>query len=243
MSDHALLTPPSRAPSPETTAADPRIARAEQRLATLRELAELGMALTRELTRRTLEAREEPEAAAANPNPPRAVPGPRHDPAESFARLSRAVRLTLALEAKVEDDLNALIAGGMDRCAERAPADDGDDDDDAWLELPRDYPSAHRNRIRDAVYDVINREITDIYPAHEVLDALYERLTEGERYDAFVHRPLKEAVAAICDDLGLSPDWSRWTDDGWPPPGEGPRYEWQSLWGPNRERIRKRRLQ
>ncbi|HEY5105462.1 MAG TPA: hypothetical protein VII73_01685, partial [Caulobacteraceae bacterium] len=110
-------------------------------------------------------------------------------------------------------------------------------------DLPRDYPCAHRNRIRDAVFDVVNREVTDVDAADDVLDALYERLTEGERYDAFVHRPLKEAVAAICDDLGLTPDWSRWTGDGWPPPGNGPHYQWQSLWAPSRERIGKPRLQ
>ena len=247
MSNDPLLTPPPLADPPEIAAApDPRIARAEERLAMLRELAELGMALARELTRRTLEAEEDPDPGAAASANPRAAPGPRHDPADSFARLSRAVRLTLALEAKVEEDLSALIAGGMDRSAESPGAAAAAADDDAhddWRLLPRDHPSAYRNRIRDAVFSAINNEVTDIYPAHDLLDALYERLTEGERYDAFVHRPLKEAVAAICEDLGLSPDWSRWTGDGWPPAAEGPRYRWQSLWAPTAGGARKRRLQ
>ena len=133
----------------------------------------------------------------------------------------------------------------MDRAAPSpVVAEDDDDDDSDDRPLPRDYPSAHRNRIRDAVFDVINREISDLIPAQEILDTLYERLTEGERYDAFVHRPLRAAVEAICDDLGLNPDWSRWADDAWaPPPPGSPRYAWQLIWAPSRRRRRARSLQ
>jgi hypothetical protein len=247
MSEHAFLTPPAHAALPESSSADPadpRVARAEERRAMLRELAELGMALTRELTRRTLETPQTPEAApAADTNPKavsRAIPGPRHDPADSFARLSRAVRLTLALEAKAEEELSALLADVKDRAAASPPA--ANDGGFPSGRLPRDYPSAHRNKIRDSVFDAINREVTDIYPAQETLDVLYERLIEGERYDAFVHRPLREAVQAICDDLGLNPDWSRWTDDGFPPRPQGERgYVWQDCWGPTRARVEKLR--
>ena len=241
MSEHPFLPPPLSDTLPERDAPDPRIARAEQRLAMLRELAELGMALTRALARRALEA---PDVD------PEAVPEPRHDPADSFARLSRAVRLTLALEATVEDQLSALRAGEMDRAAPSpvvaavAPVAVDDDDLDDYRDLPRDYPSAHRNKVRDAVFDVINGEVTDVYVSHEVLDNLYERLTESERYDAFGRLPLREAVEAICEDLGLQPDWSLWTDDGWSPPPPGPRYAWQRNWAPpNRRRMRQRRLQ
>ncbi len=251
MSERPVHTPPPRGAFPEIAAADaadPRVVRAEQRLAMLRELAELGMALARDLTRRALETPDSPEAAlGAEPDAtpllnPR--PEPRRDPADAFARLSRAVRLTLALEATVEDRLSALRAGGMDRAAQSPAAADDDDDDSDGGPLPRDYPSAHRNRVRDAVFDVINHEITDIYPAHEILDTLYERLAEGERYDAFVERPLKDAVEAICADLGLHPDWSRWVDGAWaPPPPDSPRYAWQLLWAPIRKRGRARNLQ
>jgi len=214
---------------------DARVARAEQRLAMLRELAEIGMALTRELARRELEAGPE---AAADPNStvptptPKPVSCPRRDPADAFARLSRAIRLTLVLEAKAEDELHAMLDGEADD-DEASPFSGPCFDPNPGP--PRDYPSAYRNKIRDAVFDVLNREIKDFRPAEEILDAPYERLTEGERYDAFVQRPLEEAVAAICDDLGLHPDWSRWTGDGWPPPPlEGPRYIWERYWKPSR---------
>jgi hypothetical protein len=226
--------PPPAGPPEGDAASDPRIARAEQRVAMLRELAELGMALTREMARRALAPPAEPEAPAA-----RAAAGPRHDPADAFARLSRAVRLTLALEAKADEALTALRAGAAVLAAQTPLDPYGDDDDDADdRPPPRDYPSAWRNRIRDNVFDAINREVTDIYPAQEILDDLYERLTEGERYDAFVHRPLREAVEAICQDLGLHPDWSQWTDEGWPPPPQsGKRHAWERFWAPQRRRL------
>jgi len=226
-----------------TDAPDPRIARAEQRLAMLRELAELGMTLSRALTRRAVAEADHAEAAAETDTTPAPTPHPepRHDPADSFARLSRAVRLTLALEATVEEQLAALRAGGLGLAAPGAISTANNDADLDRI-LPRDHPSAHRNTIRDAVYDALNREVTELIPAREMLDTLYERLTEGERYDAFIHRPLRESVAAICEDLGLHPDWNRWTDDGWSPPEPGANA-WHRMWRPDLERMRKRRLQ
>ena len=220
--DDSLSSEPAAAP----------MERAEQRVAMLRELAELGMQLTRVLVQRAAEAPAEPE--------------PRHNAAESFARVSRAVRLTLALEAKVDQDLAALRNGG----GVATPPDDRDGPDDiaervAWVRREKarlkGQPSAHRNKIRDNVWDVVNREVTDIYPAQEVLDDLHERLTEGERYDTFVFRPLRESVEAICADLGLSPDWSRWTDDGFPPDTPPARYDWPDMWCYDPEHAAERR--
>jgi hypothetical protein len=215
---------PDASLAPEPPAA--MIERAEQRLTMLRRLAELGMKLAEELTQRTLAASKDPE--------------PRHDPAGSFARVSRAVRLTLALEAKVDQDLAALRQG---------PAVQDID----WAAVPgqprvfpsrrvsKDHPSAHRNKVRDNVWEVINEEVRDIYPAQEVLDSLHERLTEGERYDAFLFRPLRESVEAICADLNLTPDWSRWTDDGFPPDTRTTRYDWPDMWSPDSARAEARR--
>jgi hypothetical protein len=274
--DPASLPPPAGAfrysddAGDSRAAADARVARAEERLVMLRELAEIGMAMTRKLGRRVLEAPDDdaPDPAPAEPagpkSAPKAAPGPRHDPAESFARLSRAVRLTLAFEAKTDEQLADLRAGGKDRPVKGrrrgvAVHDDGYDDDDddhdddgeydedddgQMLPPAKDYPSAHRNVIRDRVHEAINAEVSDVYRAHEVLDDLYERLTEGDRYDALVNRPLRETVEAICEDLGLNPDWSRWTGEGWlPPPPEAPRYVWQSCWAPGASRPIKRRRQ
>jgi hypothetical protein len=102
---------------------------------------------------------------------------------------------------------------------------------------PAGHPRAHRNKIRDIVWDAINHEITDILPAQEILDDLHERFVESDRYDAFLYRPLRESVEAICKDLGLSPDWSRWTDDGFPPDTRASRYDWKSCWRYDAKRV------
>ena len=251
MSEHASHPPLSSTAPPESVPADapdPRIARAEQRLAMLRELAELGMALTRELTRRAMAAPEAPEAA------PDATPAsrhpPRHDPADSFARLSRAVRLTLALEATVEDRLSNLRADAVIRTAKRLIATAANQ---PWVyhrPFPGDFRSTRRNKARDAVFEVINREafvtkgeVTEMHQAQDTLEMLYERLTEGERYDVHIRGSLKEMVQAICEDLGLHPDWSRWTDDGWPPSALNPRQIWDRFWPSPHEQRQKRKLQ
>ncbi len=247
----------------------------------LRELAELGMDLTRALVRQSAAPPEASEAPETSPAPRAA---PRRDPADAFARLSRAVRLTLALEAKTDDDLAALRAGPTPRDGAALPAlalapaplaapapeppparpavvspiRGVSAHHQAWLDdfppegveltyrnsrpLPRDYPSAFRNEIRDSVIDVINREVDDPDRATEMLEDAYERLWEGERYDAFVHRPLKDAVAAICEDLGLQPDWSRWTENGWPPRPESGGHRWELSWEPKGSLIPKLRM-
>ncbi len=245
----------------------------------LRELAEMGMELTRALVRQNApapEAAEGVDTAPASPTPP-TTPASRRDPADAFARLSRAVRLTLALEATTDDAIAALRAGGSPVAgpAGAGPTPVGvptpaptpapmtelerykayreaylNDFAEEGVELtyhnsrplPRDYPSAFRNKIRDCVFDVINREIDCGYRSTELLDDSYERLWEGERYDAFIFRPLKEAVAAICDDLGLKPDWTRWTAEGWPPrPLSGGR-RWENSWHPKGSMKPKLRL-
>lgn len=55
-------------------------------------------------------------------------------------------------------------------------------------------------------------------------------MKETETYDTILYRLLKETVEAVCADLGLTPDWSRWTGDGWLPPTSG--YQWQTMWAP-----------
>jgi hypothetical protein len=54
---------------------------------------------------------------------------------------------------------------------------------------------------------------------------------EGEVYDEHLFRPLRESVAAICKDLGLKPDWSRWDDElGFPPETRRTDHDFTSIW-------------
>ncbi|HLZ84131.1 MAG TPA: hypothetical protein VKQ54_11245, partial [Caulobacteraceae bacterium] len=50
----------------------------------------------------------------------------------------------------------------------------------------------------------------------DLLDALAERLDDDVAYIDVEDEPLREVVERLCGDLGLKPDWSRWTKNGWP---------------------------
>jgi hypothetical protein len=206
-------------------ALDRRIIHAEQRLEVLRELTELGMALARDLTRRALAAPEAPAAEAA--------PAPRRDPADAFARLSRAIRLTVALEEKSEDQLIALRAGGMAPVAE-SPAV-SEHARKPWNEhapFPGDHASPRRNAIRDAVFDVVDREVTDLETAYRILENTHDWLAEGKDFDFLVRRSLKDAVTAIFKYFDVPVDLSHWTDDGPPPSTRTARQIWERFWPP-----------
>jgi hypothetical protein len=195
-----------------------RICNAEQRLAVLRDLTELGMALTRHLVRCTLDDSPAPAAEAAP------APAPRRDPADAFARLSRAIRLTLALEAKAEGQLAVL------RTLAKAPAG-------AESPFPGNHTCPRRNRVRNAVFDTVDREITgremsDYDLAKDILETTHESLAEGEAFEALVDLPLKEAVEKVFRYFKMQPDLSHWTEHGPPPSTRAPAEIWRRFWAP-----------
>jgi hypothetical protein len=63
---------------------------------------------------------------------------------------------------------------------------------------------------------VITRESESEEEYGELLDALEERLADDLPYIDVEYQPLRETVERLCADLGLSPDWSCWTEHGWP---------------------------
>jgi hypothetical protein len=192
------------APAPEdpallAAAESPHLSvlRAERRLRLLEEMSEIGIELLRTLR---------PGAAADEAADETASPAKGRDPADAFARLSRAIRLTLALEAKTDTWLWDLKAGIVrmreverTQSAEQAVID----------------REARKERLRDLVTSVAEAEIPDGGDFNELYDALFERLYEDEAYYDCTERPLRETVERLCKDLELNPDWSRWGDEGW----------------------------
>jgi hypothetical protein len=181
--------------------------RGERRLAMLGELAEIGMGLARDLGRRVAEraaggdADGAPEAAEA---------------ALAYARIARAVRLTLALEAKFEADLKALDAEGRAAAAAaRAEADDRR----ATASL---RGLARKYEALDGLCEAIDEQVGEGAGAEREAEALKERLVErlNEFRDIeFADAPLAELVAGICRDLGVAFDPELWAEDddeaGW----------------------------
>ena len=178
-----------------TSFEDASIQRAERHLRVLAELTEIGMDLTRALRRRV-----EAQAKTWADEPP---PTTERDPADAFQRLSRAVRLTLVLEARVAEALRALLAGEV-ATAETRHADTA-------RARRRDTAPA---RVVDLVTQAMRAEIDDKEALYDCREALEERLDEDEAYERYSDRPLRETVERLCADLGLTPDWSLWTEDG-----------------------------
>ena len=184
MSDEPPNTATLICPSPGTQqpcAPDDAHTRPHQRLAMLHELSEIGMRLAR---------RVEPQEPDTG------------DVGLVFSRIARAVRQTLALEARLEAELAGLTrqaAAERERAAEQAAR----------------APYYARSRIvRRAVVRAIEAD-TDDDDVEQLVDDLDERLCDREDDADFLDRPIGELVASICRDLGVRADLSLWEDEAW----------------------------
>jgi hypothetical protein len=167
----------------------PARARIEGQLAMLDRLAQIGMELAEACGR---------EAKADTAAPADTADGSaRRDPGLTFARVARGVRMTIALQSRLLKDLAALDRA--DECAEAARKSN------RRMRLRRLVVQAAEAQVASRDHDLDEDALEDEieYLASEA----YERLTDAEEGD-FLGRPFHEAVAAICADLGLSPDWA-----------------------------------
>jgi hypothetical protein len=204
----------------EPCAPDPRIARAERWLCMLGWLADLGVWLVSALAHQAAPGMNEPRWSG----PWIAFPA-RVNPSVVYERVSRAVRLALALRMKIKTEIAALRAGKLPSWAapareverERArPSDKYKDDEPEADHTEREAPECGERL-----------ESAEAPERPENLEGdLHERLRESDRFYNLLNGPLKDAVAAICADLGLKADWSQWTEDGFPPPPGGDVRVW-----------------
>jgi hypothetical protein len=226
MLDVAATADPDSCVSPEDAeeAQACAIRRAEERLRILDELTDIGMNVARSVERRAMA-----EAATAETMDPKKRSAPsvsaHRDPADAFARVSRAIRLTLALATRAEEELRALRAGvPLQHEKRRAAA----------IERAEAVKADRRRKVDGIVTDLLVREHGDDADDYEAADeALQERLSDDEAYQDLVDRPLREIVERLCKDLCLTPDWSLWTGDGWARDENG-RLPWSIFGQPSR---------
>jgi hypothetical protein len=186
----AMTEPDAILSDPHAAAA---IARAERRLEILAELTAIGMGLARGVER---------QAAGQEPAHP--------DPITSFARLSRAIRLTLTLESRTDAELTALRAGAASELEARRKAV-GERERAVAVRTSAD----HRRMIERAVREAIESETPDPHERLAGRQALHDHLQYDEGCADLDAMTFTQAVQRICADLGLAPDWSDWTEDGW----------------------------
>ena len=176
----------------ETLAEETAEQRTQRQLAVLRRLTEIGMVLAEKVAEQAEAVGSEGEAVA--------------DPAELalvFSRLSRAVRQTVGLEARIAE-------GRM-------------------LTRRRDVEDQRRTEIRDAwrtrkadIFRVAGQAIEaapddrfDTGVAYRRLSYHLDCLDERDDIERLLDRPIGALVAKICHDLELDPDWNDWADEDW----------------------------
>jgi hypothetical protein len=187
---------------------------AERQVEMLGRLAEVGLALGVGLER---EALAPPAGGAAPGEAPREAEGgllgARGDAGLTYSRIARAVRMTLALQSKLLQDITHL--GRVEAEARRG--------------LRRKQLEARRKTINSivlgAIHDAAEAEAPDDDAAEGEGDSqalvdrlaggLYECLHDEDEYGDILQRPIGEVVALICKDLGLEPDWDAWAHKPW----------------------------
>jgi hypothetical protein len=164
----------------EPSAAGSEAGRRARHLRILADLADIGMELVQHVRQRALAEEAAPEA----------------DPVLAFARVARAVRQTVALEARV-------AAGGFDTpspVSRRAAPSDG---------ASRLWDSKLKAKVRVKEAIACGAEPGD---AEDLLRDLNERLDDPEYGDEMPDRPIGLAVALICGALGVTADLKDFTD-------------------------------
>jgi hypothetical protein len=193
---------------------DPDGVREERLLRVLERLTELGMMQAERLTAQVM-ASDDSAAGAADIA----------EAAAAFAKVSRSVRLTVMLEAKVAKDRRLRLAGvaEADKAGRLARLEaewalDADGDEARVVRRQR--------AIADAVRDVIRAERPEGFERELLFDRL-ERLWADDFNADLSAKPdlyldvggddalISEQVAAHCKALGLKPDWGVWKDSFW----------------------------
>lgn len=167
-----------------------------QELAELRAVMDRQLAVLGRLAEAGLNLATHVEQQATTPGAPlEALPSL----ALAYARVSRAARLTVALQSKVIRDIQALSEAAHRHRA----ADD--------KKAARD----HKDRITRVLDRVIGVEVDDADEVDRLAEEACERLEHDDIYGDLQQYSTGEIIARVCRDLGLAPDWSRWAEEAW----------------------------
>ncbi|OJU07709.1 MAG: hypothetical protein BGN86_03205 [Caulobacterales bacterium 68-7] len=182
----------------ETPAADFARPVLERQLARLERLADIGMEIAEALGRRVAEDETLDPAAATL----------------AFGRVSRAVRMTCALQTEVVDKLRGvgrIEAYEAESAAEVAASEAARAAADLRLRARKDaIGSALTDIIEDAHSEDETREGYD-----RCIREATERLKDPREFGDILSRPFSEVIDQICKDLGLDLDWSELAEEAW----------------------------
>ncbi len=178
---------PAPSSCPPDSARETDEERTDRHLAVLKELTEIGMRVAR-----AVEAQATGEAA---PDAPQIVST---DLGLTLSRIARAVRQTVALEARLAEDRRAGQAQRAAKLAQETKVR-------SWL---------RKAKVQDIVERAIEAQESGDR-AEDLLSDLAERLADPDDEALFADRPLPELVARICRDLGVTPPTVLWDETDW----------------------------
>jgi hypothetical protein len=158
----------------------------DEQLERLNRLADMGLALAGEIQRRATTAAPDADISHA---------------AIDFARASRAVRMTLALQSKLVRDFKTPIKAGPAR------SDDDDDEDVQWeVKWLTSKPTVDEQKanVRRAMREAAKDAGLDAGTVERLDGEARERMERDDIYADILSKPFDELVARICEDLGLA---------------------------------------
>ncbi len=128
--------------------------------------------------------------------------------AMGYARVARAVRMTLALQSRL-----------LQPAAEKPSADKTPEEPVTyrfrWMEDPAAEKETQRTRVRRLVRRVAEDALLDREVCERLEREAAERLVDEDLYGDPTQRPIGDILAHICRDLGLDPDWGRLSQEPW----------------------------
>jgi hypothetical protein len=180
---------------------------------TLDELSRYGRKLARQAAEEALAT----ETTAAKPGEAGAAARKVRDAAvEKFNRLSRSVRVTFGLRAKLLADHVA-----RQKRAAKAASQEAEAAADEAAEAAREAAEAERQERRyqfecvlGGFHDIVRRSYGDNEPFH-ILGVCERWVAERDYETQLKGRPVGELIALLCRDYGVPVAWKDWPREDW----------------------------
>jgi hypothetical protein len=158
------------------------------------------------------------------------------DPVPAFKRVAWAASFAAELCQKIEKEIAAFRAGepcDLDGFLTQTPRPSARSKSGAEA-------AAHHEQDCENLDEFEDDNEFETYNEREDPERYFQRFSKRqsleEKYAALLKGPLKDAIKAICADLGLKPNWRLWTDNGFPPPAGGGVEDWVAFFVPDADR-------
>ena len=136
-----------------------------------------------------------------------------------FGRVSRAVRLTFALQSQLIADARNPARRAETAKAAKAPKDDEESHDGPLVVRflpPQPEPVIGRkHRVKTSVGRAAEAEGCDAETVERLVREARERLETDDIWAELESLTTEQIIARLCKDLGLQRDWSQCTHEDW----------------------------